>query len=136
MAAAGRGIFQWPVRGELINTFGQKGAVRSDGIDIGATQGDSVRSAADGEVVYAGNAVQGFGNLVLIKHPGGWVTAYAHLASIEVKMRQSVTQGQEIGLVGQSGGVDRPQLHFEIRYAPTPSDKARPIDPMLVLPVK
>jgi murein DD-endopeptidase MepM/ murein hydrolase activator NlpD len=136
VAAAGRGVFQWPVRGELINTFGQKGAVRSDGIDIGATQGDSVRSAADGEVVYAGNAVQGFGNLVLIKHQGGWVTAYAHLASIEVKMRQPVTQGQEIGLVGQSGGVDRPQLHFEIRYAPTPKDKARPVDPMLVLPVK
>jgi murein DD-endopeptidase MepM/ murein hydrolase activator NlpD len=136
VAAAGRGLFQWPVRGELINTFGQKGAVRSDGIDIGATQGDSVRSAADGEVVYAGNAVQGFGNLVLIKHAGGWVTAYAHLASIEVKMRQMVMQGQEIGLVGQSGGVDRPQLHFEIRYAPTPSDKARPVDPMLVLPVR
>jgi murein DD-endopeptidase MepM/ murein hydrolase activator NlpD len=136
VAAAGRGLFQWPVRGELINTFGQKGAVRSDGIDIGDTQGDSVRSAADGEVVYAGNAVQGFGNLVLIKHAGGWVTAYAHLASIEVKMRQQVTQGQEIGLVGQTGGVDRPQLHFEIRYAPTPKDKARPIDPMLVLPVK
>jgi len=136
VAAAGRGLFQWPLRGELINTFGQKGAVRSDGVDIGATQGDSVRSAADGEVVYAGNAVQGFGNLVLIKHQGGWVTAYAHLDSIEVKMRQQVTQGQEIGLAGQTGGVDRPQLHFEIRYAPTPKDKARPIDPMLVLPVK
>lgn len=110
--------------------------MRSDGIDIGATQGDSVRSAAAGEVVYAGNAVQGFGNLVLIKHAGGWVTAYAHLASIEVKMRQPVTQGQEIGLVGQTGGVDRPQLHFEIRYAPTTKDKARPVDPMLVLPVR
>lgn len=136
VAAAGRGLFQWPVRGELINTFGQRGAVRSDGVDIGATQGDSVRSAAAGEVVYAGNAVQGFGNLVLIKHAGGWVTAYAHLASIEVKMRQAVTQGQEIGLVGQTGGVDRPQLHFEIRYAPTTKDKARPVDPMLVLPVQ
>ncbi len=136
VAAAGRGLFQWPVRGELITTFGQKGAVRSDGIDIGATRGDSVRAAADGEVVYAGSAVQGFGNLVLIKHPGGWVTAYAHLASIEVKMRQTVTQGQEVGLVGDTGGVDRPQLHFEIRYAPTPKDKARPIDPMLVLPVQ
>ncbi len=136
VAAAGRGVFQWPVRGELINTFGQKGAIRSDGIDLGATQGDSVRSAAAGEVVYAGNVVQGFGNLVLIKHPGGWVTAYAHLQNIEVKMRQVVTQGQEIGLVGQSGGVDRPQLHFEIRYAPSAKDKARPIDPMLVLPVQ
>jgi len=136
VAAAGRGLFVWPVRGDLINTFGQKGAIRSDGVDIGATQGDSVRAAAAGEVVYAGNAVQGFGNLVLIKHDGGWVTAYAHLASIEVKMRQTVTQGQEIGLVGVSGGVDRPQLHFEIRYAPTPKDKARPIDPMLVLPVQ
>jgi murein DD-endopeptidase MepM/ murein hydrolase activator NlpD len=136
VAAAGRGLFIWPVRGDLINTFGQKGSMRSDGIDIGATQGDSVHSAAAGEVVYAGNAVQGFGNLVLVKHAGGWVTAYAHLASIEVKMRQAVTQGEEIGLVGVSGGVDRPQLHFEIRYAPTPNDKARPIDPMLVLPVR
>jgi murein DD-endopeptidase MepM/ murein hydrolase activator NlpD len=134
VAAAGRGVFLWPVRGEVIGTFGPRGAARNDGVDLGATQGDSVRSAAAGEVVYAGNAVQGFGNLVLIKHPGGWVTAYAHLANLEVKMRQQVTQGQEIGLVGQTGGVDRPQLHFEVRYAPTPKDKARPIDPMLVLP--
>jgi murein DD-endopeptidase MepM/ murein hydrolase activator NlpD len=136
IATAGRGLFQWPVRGELITTFGQKGAIRSDGIDIGATRGDSVLAAASGEVVYAGNVVQGFGNLVLIKHPGGWVTAYAHLASIEVKMRQQVSQGQEIGLVGQTGGVDRPELHFEVRYAPTPKDKARPVDPMLLLPVQ
>ena len=136
IATAGRGLFQWPVRGELITTFGQKGAIRSDGIDIGATRGDSVLAAGAGEVVYAGNVVQGFGNLVLIKHPGGWVTAYAHLASIEVKMRQQVSQGQEIGLVGQTGGVDRPELHFEIRYAPTPKDKARPVDPMLLLPVR
>jgi murein DD-endopeptidase MepM/ murein hydrolase activator NlpD len=132
---AGRGLFLWPVKGELIQKFGPSGPARNDGIDLGATKGDAVRSAAAGEVVYAGNAVQGFGNLVLIKHDGGWVTAYAHLANISVKMRQQVTQGQEIGMVGQSGGVDRPQLHFEVRYAPTPSDKARPIDPMLVLPV-
>ncbi len=85
-------------------------------------------------MVYAGNSVPGFGNLVLIRHDGGWVTAYAHLKSLDVKMRQTVTQGQEIGAVGQTGGVTQPQLHFEVRYAPSTRDKARPIDPMLVLP--
>ena len=76
----------------------------------------------------------GFGNLVLIRHDGGWVTAYAHLANIDVKMRQMVTQGQQIGEVGMTGGVDQTQVHFEVRYAPSLKDKARPIDPMLVLP--
>jgi murein DD-endopeptidase MepM/ murein hydrolase activator NlpD len=78
--------------------------------------------------------VPSFGNLVLIKHPGGWVTAYAHMGRILVKNRDAVVQGQEIGVVGQTGQVDRPQLHFEIRYAPSPKDKAAPVDPALVLP--
>ena len=85
-------------------------------------------------MVYAGNQVPGFGNLVLIKHADGWVTAYAHLDKISVQMRQQVTQGQEIGQAGTSGGVSESQLHFEIRYAPSPADRARPIDPALVLP--
>jgi murein DD-endopeptidase MepM/ murein hydrolase activator NlpD len=93
-----------------------------------------VRAAAAGEVVYAGDQVPGFGNLVLVKHADGWVTAYAHLDRTSVQMRQAVMQGQEIGEVGSSGGVSEPQLHFEVRYAPSPTDKARPVDPMLVLP--
>jgi len=85
-------------------------------------------------VVYAGDQVPGFGNLVLIKHTDGWVTAYAHLDRVSVQMRQQVSQGQELGQVGLSGGVTEPQLHFEVRYAPTPADKAKPVDPVLVLP--
>jgi murein DD-endopeptidase MepM/ murein hydrolase activator NlpD len=135
VAAAGKGLFLWPVKGDLLQKFGPlTGGQRNDGVDISGVMGDPVVAAAAGEVVYAGNSVPGFGNLVLIRHDGGWVTAYAHLKSLDVKMRQTVTQGQEIGVVGQSGGVGQPQLHFEVRYAPNTRDKARPIDPMLVLP--
>jgi murein DD-endopeptidase MepM/ murein hydrolase activator NlpD len=135
VAAAGQGRFVWPLRGAILEPFGDKGpGQRNDGLDIVAEPGESVHAAASGEVVYAGSSIPGFGNLILVKHPGGWVTAYAHLDRIEVRMRDSVTQGQEIGLAGQTGAVDRPQLHFEIRYAPQADQKARPIDPTLVLP--
>ena len=135
IAAAGRGRFVWPLRGQLISGFGDKGAGQhNDGVDIAAISGAGVHAAAAGEVVYAGSSIPGFGNLVLVKHSGGWVTAYAHLDRIEVRMRDSVSQGEEIGLAGQTGAVDRPQLHFEVRYAPDPADKARPVDPALVLP--
>ena len=135
VAAAGRGFFRWPVRGSILSPYGPKaGGQRNDGIDISAASGDPVMAAAAGEIVYAGNSVPGFGNLVLIRHDGGWVTVYAHLSNIDVKMRQQVAQGQQIGEVGMTGGVDRPQLHFEVRYAPNPKDKARQIDPALVLP--
>ena len=135
ITAAGRGRFVWPLRGDTISDFGPKGTgQRNDGVNIRAASGTPVRAAAAGEVVYAGNQVPGFGNLVLVKHADGWVTAYAHLSSTEVKMRQQVAQGDTLGAVGQTGGVTEPQLHFEVRYAPTPKDKARPVDPGLVLP--
>lgn len=135
ITAAGRGRFVWPVRGDMISTFGPKGTgQRNDGVNIRASAGAPVKAAASGEVVYAGNQVPGFGNLVLVKHADGWVTAYAHLATTDVKMRQQVGQGEQLGSVGQTGGVNEPQLHFEVRYAPTPKDKAKPIDPGLVLP--
>jgi len=137
VVTAGRGRFLWPAAGQVISGFGPKSdGQRNDGVNILASSGDPVRSAASGEVVYAGNQVPSFGNLVLIKHPGGWVTAYAHLANIEVKNRDQVSSGQQIGEVGQTGAVDRPQLHFEIRYAPTPRDKATPVDPMTLLPAR
>lgn len=130
-----RGRFQWPVKGEILSDFGVKPTgQRNDGIDIQAEAGAPVRSAADGDVVYAGDQVPGFGNLVLIKHADGWVTAYGHLARIDVKMQQKVTQGQQVGQAGTSGGVTEPQLHFEVRYAPNPLERARPVDPKLVLP--
>ena len=131
----GRGIFQWPIRGQVLSGFGDKGpSQRNDGLNIRANAGDAVRAAASGDVVYAGDQVPGFGNLVLIKHADGWVTAYGHLGKVDVRMQQKVTQGQAIGEAGSSGGVSEPQLHFEVRYAPTPQERARPVDPALVLP--
>ena len=133
--AAAHGRFVWPVRGDIVKKFGPLGiGQRNDGVDIKAAEGTIVKAAAPGEVVYAGNQVPGFGNLVLIKHADGWVTAYAHLDSVSVRMRQQVTQGQVVGSVGTSGGLAEPELHFEVRYAPTTQDKARPVDPVLVLP--
>ena len=133
--AAGKGRFVWPVRGEILSAFGvQDVDRRNDGVDIKSPMGTAVHAAAAGEVVYAGDQVPGFGNLVLVKHADGWVTAYAHLAHVDVKMRETVSQDQEIGQVGQTGGVPEPQLHFEVRYAATPIEKARPVNPLLVLP--
>jgi len=135
VSTAGRGLFIWPLKGAILSPFGDRGpGQRNDGLDISASTGESVKAAAGGEVVYAGSSIPGFGNLVLVKHPGGWVTAYAHLDRIEVRMRDEVSQGEEIGQAGQTGVVDRPELHFEVRYAPDPSEKARPVDPTLVLP--
>jgi len=85
-------------------------------------------------VVYSGGDVPGFGVTVLIQHDNGWVTVYGHLARADVRMQQQVTAGQQIGQVGSSGGVTEPQLHFEIRYSPSPRFKAKAIDPGLVLP--
>ncbi|HVI33138.1 LysM peptidoglycan-binding domain-containing protein [Phenylobacterium sp.] len=131
----GRGRFIWPLQGDVVSEFGPKpGNQRNDGINIRARAGDAVRAAAAGDVVYAGDQVPGFGNLVLIKHEDGWVTAYGHLSRIDVKMTQKITQGQQVGQAGATGGVPEPQLHFEVRYAPSPLDRARPIDPKLVLP--
>jgi murein DD-endopeptidase MepM/ murein hydrolase activator NlpD len=135
VATAGRGRFIWPLRGEIMSQFGLKGlGRRNDGIDVRSPQGAEVHAAAAGDVVYAGDQVPGFGNLVLVKHADGWVTAYAHLLSIGVQMRQTVMQGQILGEVGSTGGVAEPELHFEVRYASSPADKAKPVDPLLVLP--
>ncbi|HEV7386144.1 MAG TPA: LysM peptidoglycan-binding domain-containing protein [Phenylobacterium sp.] len=128
----GKGRFLWPLQGNILSDFGPKPAgQRNDGINIQAEAGATVRAAADGDVVYAGDQVPGFGNLVLIKHADGWVTAYGHLSRIDVKAQQKVTQGQQVGQAGASGGVPEPQLHFEVRYG---VDRARPVDPKLVLP--
>jgi len=131
----GRGLFAWPIRGDIISGFGGRAqGPRNDGLNIRAAAGEPVRAAAAGDVVYAGDQVPGFGNLVLIKHADGWVTAYGHLGRVEVRMQQKVTQGQQIGQAGATGGVTEPQLHFEVRYAPSPQERARPVDPSLVLP--
>ena len=133
----GKGRFTWPITGAILSDFGPKaGGQRNDGINIQAEAGAPVRASADGDVVYAGDQVPGFGNLVLIKHADGWATVYAHLSRIDVKNQQKVTQGQQVGQAGNTGGVPEPQVHFEVRYTPSPTDRARSIDPKLVLPPK
>ena len=110
------GRFDWPVRGRLSSVYGAKGqGLHNDGINIIAPRGTAVRAADSGIVVYAGNELRGFGNLLLIKHPGGWVTAYAHNDALIVKRRDKVKKGQIVAKVGASGNVVEPQLHFEIR---------------------
>ncbi|MFZ5670643.1 MAG: murein hydrolase activator EnvC family protein, partial [Pseudomonadota bacterium] len=135
IAALGRGRFTWPVTGPVLSDFGPKpGGQRNDGLNIGAPAGTPVRAASAGKVVYSGGDVPGFGVTVLIQHEGGWVTVYGHLARTDVRMQQMVGAGDVIGQVGSSGGVSQPQLHFEIRYSPSPKYKARAVDPALVLP--
>ena len=109
--------FVWPVQGPILSTFGSKGqGLNNDGINIGAPKGSPVVAAAGGMVVYAGNEMKGFGNLVLIRHAGGWVTAYAHLDRILVSKDSVVAAGDMIATVGKTGNVPSSQLHFEIRH--------------------
>lgn len=108
--------FIWPVQGKVISGYGPKqGGLYNDGINIAAPRGTPVASAGDGIVAYVGSDLGNYGNLVLIRHSGGMVTAYAHLSSIAVKKGQSVIRGQAIGAVGTTGTVANAQLHFEVR---------------------
>src|SRR4029077_4235684 len=130
----GRGLFQWPLKGQLLSGFGDKGtSQRDDGLNVRANTGHPRRAAAHREGVYSGDQVPGFGNLVLISHPDGWVTAYSNLGKVGVKMRQKVAQGEQVGEAGSSGGVSEPQLHFEVRYRANPTEKYSAVDPSLVL---
>lgn len=118
--------FSWPVRGRIISSFGPKAdGLHNDGINIAARAGAPVIAAENGVVVYAGNELRGFGNLLLVRHAGGWITAYAHLDRMLVKKGQQVSRGQAIGTVGSSGGVSSPQLHFEIRQGTQAVDPAK-----------
>lgn len=120
------GHFIVPVEGRVISRFGAKaGGLYNDGINLRANTGTPIRAAAGGVVAYAGDAIGGFGNLVLIKHDGGWVTAYAHADDLLVIRGDSVRQGDPIARVGQTGSVDEPQLHFEIRQGRKPVDPAK-----------
>ncbi|MDR3494286.1 MAG: peptidoglycan DD-metalloendopeptidase family protein [Ancalomicrobiaceae bacterium] len=115
--------FRWPVRGRVIADFGTKpGGDRNDGINLAVPEGTSVKSAEDGEVVYAGNELKGYGNVVLVKHAGGWVTVYAHASDLLVNKGDHVTRGQIIARAGATGNVTQPQLHFELRKGQKPVD--------------
>ena len=111
------GPFIWPVDGPVISSFGpKKSGVQNDGINIGAARGTPVLAAENGEVVYAGDQLKGYGNLVLIRHADRWVTAYAHMDRLLVRRGDAVRRGQALGSVGRTGAVDSSQLHFEIRH--------------------
>ncbi|MCL2538661.1 MAG: LysM peptidoglycan-binding domain-containing protein [Alphaproteobacteria bacterium] len=108
--------FSWPVTGRIISDFGAKsGGLYNDGINIAAKLGTTVKAAENGVVAYAGNELRGMGNLVIINHSGGWMTVYAHMDTITVRRGAKVSVGEKIGTVGQTGRVNEPQLHFEIR---------------------
>ncbi len=111
--------FRWPARGRIIQGFKTGG---NDGINISVPAGTSVRAADNGVVVYSGDGLKGYGNLVLIKHPNGFVTAYANNGELDVKRGQTVKRGQIIAKSGDSGDVNSPQLHFELRKGSTPVD--------------
>ena len=121
--------YLWPVKGKILSKYGllAKG-LRNDGINISANKGDPVFASKDGKVVYAGNEIQAFGNLILIKHYDNKTTAYAHLDKIKVKKGQTVKKGEVIAALGSSGKVSKPQLHFELR------DSNGPLNPLKYLP--
>lgn len=121
--------FLWPVKGTVISNFGVMGKGRkNDGINIKAARGSDVKAADKGTIAYAGNELKGFGNLILIKHTDGWITAYAHNDKLVVKKGQTVAKGEKIATVGSTGSVDSPQLHFEVRAG------KKAVDPRKYLP--
>jgi murein DD-endopeptidase MepM/ murein hydrolase activator NlpD len=118
--------FGWPVHGRVIAGFGlATNGVQNDGIDVSVPQGTPVKAADDGVVAYAGNELKGYGNLVLIRHSNGYVTAYAHASEILVKRGETVKRGEVIAKAGDTGNVKTPELHFEIRKGATPVDPAQ-----------
>jgi len=119
-------MFQWPVQGRIIASFGSSlNGVRNDGINLAVPEGTPVKAAEDGVVSYAGNGLAGDGNLVLIRHPNGYSTVYAHAKELLVNRDDQIKRGQVIAHSGQTGNVNAPQLHFEVRKGVTPLDPMR-----------
>lgn len=122
--SAGTSTFRWPVSGKVITDFP---ASKGTGINIEVPEGTAIRAAESGSVIYVGDAVEGYGNLILIKHDNGFVSAYAHLSRATVSKGTNVNRGDLIGNAGMTGSVNKPQLHFELRKGATP------VDPMPLL---
>jgi len=120
--------FQWPVRGHVLAGYGSgRDGMHNDGINIAAPRGAAVEAADTGVVAYTGNELRGYGNLILVKHPNGWISAYANCDLILVKRGDKVARGQVIARVGSTGNVGEPQLHFELRRG------NRAVDPREIL---
>lgn len=118
-AMSGNDKFRWPVSGRILVDFASS---KGTGINIEANDGSAVKAAENGTVIYVGSGVEGYGNLVLIRHPNGFVSAYAHLGAMSVSKGSNVNRGDTIGAVGKTGSVTKPQLHFELRKGATPVD--------------
>ncbi len=115
--------FRWPVKGRITGSFGTKiNGAQNDGINLAVPEGTPIKAADDGVVAYAGNELKGYGNLVLIRHANGFVSAYANASELLVKRGDTIKRGQVIANAGQTGDVKSPQLHFEIRKGSTPVD--------------
>jgi len=121
--------FQWPLYGKVITPYGNAGGQKSDGIDIATTNGAPVKAADGGKVVYAGDGVPKLGNLLLVEHSAGYITAYGNNEALLVKKGDEVKKGQTIARAGSSGGAESPRLHFEIRRG-----GSQTIDPVSMLP--
>ncbi len=118
---AGAPVFVWPASGRVLSEFGAtSNGGRNDGINIAVPLGTPIRASAAGFITYAGDELKGYGNLVLIKHSGGYTTAYAHADRLVVVKGDYVASGQVIGYAGETGDVTSPQVHFEIRSSTTP----------------
>nr|WP_319387378.1 peptidoglycan DD-metalloendopeptidase family protein [uncultured Roseibium sp.] len=121
--------FRWPVRGRIISDFGTKpGGGKNEGVNLAVPEGTPVKAADDGTVIYSGNELKGYGNLVLVRHSEGWVSAYAHNSELKVKRGDAIRRGDVIGLAGATGSVNQPQVHFELRKG------NKPVDPLNHLP--
>ncbi len=117
--------FRWPVRGRIIAGFGSKpNGEKNDGINLAVPEGTAVKAAEAGTVIYAGNELEGYGNLVLIRHADGWVSAYANNRDLNVKRGDKVRRGETVAHAGMSGSVSSPQVHFELRKG------AKPVNPL------
>ena len=128
-AQSDRPLFRWPVRGRIISDFGTKpGGTRNDGVNLAVPEGTPVKAADGGTVIYSGNELKGYGNLILLRHEDGWVSAYAHNSKLNVKRGDEVSRGDVIANAGASGSVSQPQVHFELRKG------NKPVDPRLYLP--
>jgi lipoprotein NlpD len=130
-AADGEVDWAWPASGKLLATFTEGGGqdTATKGIDIAGKVGDPVLAAAAGKVVYVGNGLRGYGNLVIVRHNAAFLSAYAHNSRILVKEGQTVTRGQRIADLGNSD-ADQPKLHFEVRH------QGKPVDPLKYLPAR
>lgn len=125
-ATGGLPSFRWPVRGRVIGSYGARtNGKQNDGINVAVPEGTPIKAAEDGVVTYAGNELKGYGNLVLVRHSNGYVTAYAHASELAVKRGETIKRGQTLGKAGQTGDVSSPQVHFEIRQGSNPVDPTK-----------